>query len=161
MKALKIFSILTAMLLLTVSCDIIGGKKPVKISSFVVGSWHLTSYCNMEANVDLHITFRSDASFQILQRTNSMEYQQFSGRYEVAVLTNEENPELIQHRVNGIYSDGKAWANSYICSLDENGHLVMQSEDDINEVSVYEPTLMPKVAATRTADAESSSVKPL
>lgn len=160
MKALKIFSILIAMLLLAVSCNI-GGNKTPKISSFVVGSWHLTNYCNAEADVDLYITFRSDASFQILQRENSMEYQQFSGRYEVTVLVNEANPELIQHRVHGVYSDGKAWANSYICQLDENGNLVMQSEDDSTEVSVYEPTLMPKVTATRTAEADSSSVKPL
>lgn len=159
MKAFKIFSILVAMLLSAVSCNN-GGNKEANITSFVVGSWQLISYCDMPAEVDLHIAFNKNATFRILQRTDSFEYQQFSGRYSVTVQTNAENPEFVEHLVSGVYSDGKAWANSYLCSLDENGNLVMQSVGS-DEMSVYRPELMPKAAATRTVEADALCVKPL
>ena len=128
----------------------------VSTSSYIevpalVGSWHIKSYCGLDAPVDLYIDFAADGRFTILQRTEMSGYRKFEGTYSVDSQTSV---------VSGVYSDGEPWSNSYKYSIDENMNLVLVNTTLASEVSVYEPSNMPSGAAAVTKSGV-KDVKPL
>ena len=117
----------------------------------VVGSWRIKSYCGSAASVDLYIEFTSNNKFTILQRSESAGYTKFTGTYSIDKATST---------LSGVYSDGEPWSNSYKYSLDENLNLVLTNAASSAEVSVYEPSEMPKGALVQTLS-RVEVVKPL
>lgn len=117
----------------------------------VVGGWHINSYCGAEAPVDLYIEFTADYKFTILQRTSMNGYSKFVGTYSI----DTENQVL-----SGVYSDGEPWSNSYKYSIDENLNLVLTSTTSSSEISVYEPSDMPRTVSAQSLS-RAGDVKPL
>jgi len=101
----------------------------------VVGSWHMKSFCGADADIDLYIRFSRNNTFKILQRTDSLEYTEYNGTYEI----DDENSII-----SGVYSDGESWTDSYRFSLNSDNELVLESLNSA-EISVYESSTMPKL----------------
>ena len=117
----------------------------------VTGTWHMASYCDSPANIDLYIVFTEDMKFTMYQRSATTTYNTFSGSYTIdsqtAVITGE-------------YNDGTAWANSYKISY-SGDNLVLTNTANSTEISVYEPAKVPTIHSTKMRAASVTDVKPL
>ncbi len=118
---------------------------------FIVGSWHIKSFCGEAADVDLYIKFDYMGCFTILQRSGDMAYIEYVGTYEI----DSENSVI-----SGEYSDGEKWADSYKFSLNSNSELVLESLSESGEVTTYESSEMPEVHISRVST-QTTMVKPL
>lgn len=115
--------------------------------------WHLVSFCGVEAEADIYIDLGKDGKFAIYQRTEELEYTVFNGTY-----TADEENSLLQ----GVYSDGEAWASSYHYTVDKEAKtLTLESVERPSEVSIYELSKVPASATANTRSASVSDVKPL
>ena len=115
--------------------------------------WHLVSFCGVEAEADIYIDLGKDGKFAIYQRTEELEYTVFNGTY-----TADEENSLLQ----GVYSDGKAWASSYHYTVDKEAKtLTLESVERPSEVSIYELSKVPASVTANTRSALVSDVKPL
>ncbi len=115
--------------------------------------WHLVSFCGVEAEADIYIDLGKDGKFAIYQRTEELEYTVFNGTY-----TADEENSLLQ----GVYSDGEAWASSYHYTVDKEAKtLTLESVERPSEVSIYELSKVPASATANTRSASASDVKPL
>ena len=119
--------------------------------SFIVGSWHIKSFCGEAADVDLYIRFDYMGCFTILQRSGDMAYIEYVGTYEI----DSENSVI-----SGEYSDGEKWADSYKFSLNSNSELVLESLSESGEVTTYESSEMPEVHISRVST-QTTMAKPL
>lgn len=119
--------------------------------SFIVGSWHIKSFCGEAAEIDLYIKFDYMGCFTILQRSGDMAYVEYVGTYEI------DNENSV---ISGEYSDGEKWANNYKFSLNSNSELVLESLSESGEVTTYESSGMPEVHISRVS-AQAKMVKPL
>lgn len=106
----------------------------------IVDCWHITSFEESDANVDIYIQFNTDNTFVIYQRNNSLEYIRFDGTYTIDYTTST---------ISGVYSDGVAWSESYTFQI-ENGVLTMVGTTS-NEKSSYEVAEMPATATQKGA----------
>lgn len=106
-----------------------------------VGSWKLISYCGTPAEIDLYIQFTQSGDFTILQRTGSIGYTEYRGRYTV-----DEEAYIL----SGIYNDGQKWACDYMYGFNSDNELVLTSLNEAAEVSVYKPAQMPTVGITNS-----------
>lgn len=115
--------------------------------------WHLVSFCGVEAEADIYIDLGKDGKFAIYQRTEELEYTVFNGTY-----TADEENSLLQ----GVYSDGEAWASSYHYIVDKEAKtLTLESVERPSEVSIYELSKVPASATANTRSASVNDVKPL
>lgn len=115
--------------------------------------WHLVSFCNAPADVDIFIDFQKSGKFVIYQRTEELSYTVFEGTYTV----DEENALL-----TGVYSDGTPWLSSYNYVVDKAvQQLTMTSVENPSEVAVYEPAKVPTVHSLSVRSASVNDVKPL
>lgn len=121
-----------------------------------VGSWKLASYCGAPAEIDLYIQFTLSGDFTILQRTGSVGYSQYRGKY-----TADEQ----SYTISGIYNDGQKWACDYMYGFNNDNELVMTTLNEAAEMSVYKPAQMPTVGITNSVcnveftDAEVTEIK--
>lgn len=121
-----------------------------------VGSWKLASYCGAPAEIDLYIQFTQSGDFTILQRTGSVGYSQYRGKY-----TADEQ----SYTISGIYNDGQKWTCDYMYGFNNDNELVMTTLNEAAEVSVYKPAQMPTVGITNSVcnveftDAEVTEIK--
>lgn len=106
----------------------------------IVDSWHITSFEESAANVDIYIQFNTDNTFVIYQRNNTIEYIRFDGTYTIDYTTST---------ISGVYSDGLAWSESYTFQI-ENGVLTMVGTTS-NEKSSYEVAEVPAIATQKGA----------
>ena len=121
-------------------------------SQIIANPWHLKSYCGVPAEVDLYIRFNDDKTFLIMQRSGSVGYTEFGGKYSI----DEENSVI-----SGTYFDGERWACDYRFSITENGELTLESLTENSEVAVYEAAEMPNSTTSRITLADTQDVKPL
>lgn len=130
-----------------------GGNDEDVVSVELARCWHLVSFCGVEAETDIYIDLGKDGKFAIYQRTEELEYTVFNGTY-----TADEENSLLQ----GVYSDGEAWASSYHYTVDKEAKmLTLESVERPSEVSIYELSKVPASATANTKCASVSDVKPL
>ena len=130
-----------------------GDNEEDVVSVELARCWHLVSFCGVEAEADIYIDLGKDGKFAIYQRTEELEYTVFNGTY-----TADEENSLLQ----GVYSDGEAWASSYHYTVDKEAKtLTLESVERPSEVSIYELSKVPASATANTRSASASDVKPL
>ena len=147
MRRYRIFCFLAAFVLsITTSCR---DKVEPTLPDYV-GSWQLVSYCGAPAEFDVYLQFKSNGDFVILQRSGSVGYTKYSGKYTV----NEE-----ACTISGTYNDGERWTSDYMYGLNNDNELVLTATTESAEVSVYKSTKMPTVGITNTICSASESNK--
>ena len=130
-----------------------GDNEEDVVSVELARCWHLVSFCGVEAEADIYIDLGKDGKFAIYQRTEELEYTVFNGTY-----TADEENSLLQ----GVYSDGEAWASSYHYTVDKEAKtLTLESVERPSEVSIYELSKVPASATANTRSASTNDVKPL
>lgn len=130
-----------------------GGNGEDVVSVELARCWHLVRFCGVEAEADIYIDLGKDGKFAIYQRTEELEYTVFNGTY-----TANEEESLLQ----GVYSDGEAWASSYHYIVDKEAKtLTLESVERPSEVSIYEASKVPASATANTRSASVNDVKPL
>lgn len=115
--------------------------------------WHLVSFCDAPADVDIHINFAKNGTFTIYQRSKVLTYTIFTGTYTADV----------EHSLlSGIYDSGTKWTTDYIYTVDTEAQtLTLESVNNPDEVAVYEPSEIPTSATSSTKSASASDIKPL
>lgn len=153
MKQSRFLLLVTAVILaIATSCS----EKENVVLPCYAGSWQLVSYCGESAEIDLHIQFKTNGNFIILQRNGSVGFSEYKGRYTA---------DKESCTISGTYNDGEKWACDYVYELNLDNELVLTSTTDSAEVSVYKSAKMPTagitnvVCNTEVANTEVADVK--
>lgn len=98
----------------------------------ITGEWQIadavmTRSINIgNTEIDIYIQFMADNTFSIWQMIGYGRYQEFTGSWTLA-----ENNIL-----NGSYSDGTAWGNSYKVEIID-GNLIMTAQNGSSDIYTY------------------------
>ena len=145
-----------ALLVGVTSCEgweIIGGGGSQETPVELTRCWHMVSFCDAPADVDIYIDFGKDGNFAIYQRSKELSYTVFNGTY-----TNDEENSVIA----GVYDDGTPWLSSYYYVVDKEAKsLTLTSVETPSEVAVYELAEVPASATLSSRSASVNDVKPL
>ncbi len=120
---------------MTLSADNIVGEETTASVDNCIGSWKLTSFCNIPAEFDVYITIREDGTFTLYQRSADHTPVKFSGSYTF-------DPE--SRMFCGRYDDGAAWADSYIVEDADVESMVWVNAADKSEISEYTSSEIPE-----------------
>ncbi len=121
-----------------------GGQSGVSLDN-CMGDWRLASFCGATAELDIYMTIRADGTFTLYQRNADYTPVRFAGNYAF-----DANSSLF----SGRYSDGAAWANSYIVDYADGETMTWINAANDAEVSVYIRSDIPAsmLGATRGMD---------
>lgn len=102
-------------------------------TSALAGDWHLTEWCGSEPGFDVYLSITEDGVVSLYQRIASRLWETFYSTvsYENGV-------------IDGVYTDGVAWAHSYNVAV-EGDTMTWTSTTDSREVSVYTRSELPDV----------------
>lgn len=94
-------------------------------TSVLAGDWHLTKWRGAEPAFDVYLSITEDGVVSLYQRIASRLWETFYSTvgYENGV-------------IDGVYTDGVAWAHSYNVAV-EGGTMTWTSTTDSSDVSVY------------------------
>lgn len=160
MKNLKIWSLIAMFALLFTACDDTTnseqdgptpGPKPSEGLEALVNEWAIISWCGDAPVFNVYIDFNEDGTFEMYQQVYSLDYELYTGKYNVA-----------GDVVTGTYSDGSQWKCGYRASIatkDGDYELTLMSQEDVSLTSVYSNTAIPEdikaeATATRSSQAE-------
>lgn len=130
------------------------GNKPAPdpsgLASAIVGEWHLNAFDGAQTEYfDVYLEFKAGGSFDMYQRLYTLNYEYYSGSYNVSGSI-----------ITGSYDDGKNWLSGYKAEVSADGKtLTMHSQEDISLTSVYTSEAIPEevkaeAEATRADDRE-------
>ena len=155
MKIFKIFSLLAVALVTFTACGD-DNDTPVGPSyelpngpiEKIVNQWRLATVNGVEAEFDVYIDIKDDASFELYQMVYSNQYYLYKGTYS-----------LKDHLFTGSYLGGKMWKCDYMVGISEDEqHLTMISVEDESITCVYDATTIPddvkQESVTRSIDIE-------
>lgn len=157
MKNIKIWSLVMIFALALAACGDKNNKTPNEptpdasgLASAIVGEWHLSSFDGAQTDYfDVYLEFKADGSFDMYQRLYTLNYEYYSGSYNVS-----------GDIVTGSYADGKNWLSGYKAELSADCKtLTMHSQEDVSLTSVYISEAIPEdvkaeAEATRAVSAE-------
>lgn len=148
MKALKIWSLMIAVLFAASSCDSSDTPEaPAAGLEKIVNEWKLVEWGGAEAKFSVYIDFNEDGTYDMYQQVYDLSFEKFSGAYAIS-----------GDVVSGTYTNGDMWKSDYKVSLDAEGKvLTMISQEDVPVTGVYEATTIPEEVraegdATRAAE---------
>lgn len=153
MKIAKIF--IAAVAFFAVACvtdnsgnegDFIDTTKWIEEGS-VIGDWKLSSWTNQKVSaLQIYLSLNEDGSFDLYQRIYSVVWLHYEGSFTI------ENNTL-----SGVYSDGKAWKDSYSVSFAEEApnRIRLVSKSDSADISVYTEEGIPSDIIDEAQQAES------
>ena len=153
MKFFKILSLLAVALVSFTSCGETNDEPtgpnnelPAGPIEKIVNQWRLATVNGVEAEFDVYIDIKDDASFELYQMVYSNQYYLYKGTYEL-------NDQLF----TGSYLGGNMWKCDYIVGISEDEQrLTMISVEDQSITCVYEATTIPEDvkqwAVTRALD---------
>lgn len=157
MRNIKIWSLLAILTFALAGCKNKGTDDPqppqpgpgelTEFAQAIVKQWRISSFCDeVIKDFDIYVEFKADGTFEMYQRLYTLNYEYFSGTYNIEgdILT-------------GSYDDGQNWKCGYKGEVSSNGMtLTLYSQEDVSTKSVFASTLIPedvKTEATRSADA--------
>ena len=102
-------------------------------TSALAGDWHLTQWRGAEPGFDVYLSITEDGVVTLYQRNASRLWETFYSTvgYENGV-------------IDGVYTDGVAWAHSYIVVV-AGKTMTWTSTTDNSDVSVYTRCTLPDV----------------
>lgn len=153
MKSLKIWSLLAVLAVAITGCgdDNKGGDAPAPLPEGVslVKEWRIATWNGSEAPFDVYIDFNEDGSYDMYQQIYTLNYQHFSGSYN-----------LSGDIVTGSYSDGTNWKSGYKVALSADGmQLTMHSQEDVSMTAVYNSTIIPEDVKAEAAESRAVDVE--
>lgn len=141
MKIFKILSLLAVALVAFTSCSENnegpvgpGYDLPTGPIEKIVNQWRLATVNGVEAEFDVYIDIKEDASFELYQMVYSNQYYLYKGTYT-----------LEDHLFTGSYLSGKMWKCDYMVGISEDEqHLTMISVEDESITCVYDAVTIPE-----------------
>ncbi len=119
---------------ITLCADNIVGEETTASADNCIGSWKLTSFCNIPADFDIYIAIRDNGTFTLYQRGADHTPVKFSGSYTF-------DPQSCMF--SGRYDDGTSWADSYIVEDADGESMVWVNAADKSEISEYTRSEIP------------------
>ena len=137
MKSLKIWSLVSVLLMAMVSCGEKqgGGKDNPSAGNFdnIEKEWKLVSVNGVANEFNVYISF-DQGTFAMYQQVYTLDYQFYDGEYKV------EGGKL-----TGEYFEGGEWKCAYTGGVSEDGNTLTLKSDETNSITcVYEACTIPE-----------------